>query len=221
MIAVGQVKSILSKKFLEDEFKKIASVKRLRRYPVHNFMPHPTTGAPMALHRSYGSTRTPSIIDITETQETSSSRQIFGFMVAGKSQMQPDSLKEAFVDFTSTTGDNLSPNMAVLLSGGLLTWGNVAKEKLRETKWSEQNKSYSVVERRGNQDVWEVSWSAADAGFLRYVEDTEPFRALIRWIAEMYRRGETSDARAFDQYFQKKDASISSQVNIIPKTPRK
>ena len=53
----------------------------------------------------------------------SSGRQIFGFIVAGKSQIQADSLRGAFVDFTCTTGDSLSSNMVVLLSGGLLTWG--------------------------------------------------------------------------------------------------
>ena len=175
----------------------------------------------MTLHRSYGNIQTPSIIDITEKSETSASRQIFGFIVAGRSQMQTDSLREAFVDFTSTIGESLSPNIAVLLNGGLLTWGNVAKEKLREIKWSEQHKSYGVDERSGNQLTWEFAWSAEEADFLRYAEDTEPFRALIRWVFEMYRRGETSDARAFDQYFQKKKASTSSHVNIIPKAPQK
>ena len=124
------------------------------------------------------------------------------------------------MEFTSDAGDSLSPNMAVLLSGGLLTWGNVAKEKLREIKWSERSKSYSLIERSGNQLEWKVSWSAEDAEFLRYEEDTEPFRALIRWIAEMYRAGETSDVRAFDQYFLKRKESTSSQVNIVPKSLR-
>lgn len=135
--------------------------------------------------------------------------------------MRPDSFRDAFVEFTSATGEHLSPNMAVLLSGSLLTWGNLTKQKLRETRWSEQHKSYGIVERSGDRLAWQVSWSAQEADFLRYAEDTEPFRALIRWISEMYRRGETSDVRAFDQYFQKKKASTSSQVNIIPKSPRK
>ena len=221
VIAVGQVKSTLTKTLMKDEFKKIASVKRLQRYPVHDFMPHPTTGGPIVLERSYGNIRNPSIIDVGEKKAASPSRQIFGFMVAGASQMSTDTLTNAFTEFTSKTGEGLSPNMAVLLSGGLLTWGNVAKEKLRETKWSEQNKSYSLIERTGNQLEWRVSWSAEDAEFLRYAEDTETFRELIRWIAELYRTGETSDVRAFDQYFQKKNAPTSSQVSIIPKSPRK
>ena len=221
VIAVGQVKSILTKKLLGDEFKKIASVKRLRRYPVHDFMPHPTSGAPISLHRSYGSMQTPSTVRIDTNKQTRVSRQIFGFIVAGESQMQADSLRDGFAAFTSTTGDGLSPNIAVVLRGGLLTWGNVSKEKIREITWSEKRKSYGVVETAGNRSVWEVSWSAQQAEFLRYVEDPEPFRALIRWIAEIYRTGETSDARAFDQYFQKKDAPVPSYINIIPKSPAK
>ena len=58
VIAVGQVKSTLTKKLVEDEFKKIASVKRLQRYPVHDLRPHPTTGGPIVLERSYGNIQT-------------------------------------------------------------------------------------------------------------------------------------------------------------------
>ena len=220
VIAVGQGKSILTKKLLEDEFKKIASVKRLRRYPVHDFMPHPTTGGSIVLERSYGNIRNPSIINVGEKKASSPSRQIFGFLVAGDTQMSTDTLRESFMEFTSATRDSLSPNMAVLLSGVLLTWGNTAREKLREVKWSEQNKSYSLTERSGNRLEWKAAWSAEDAAFLRYAEDSEPFRALIRWIVELYRTGETSDVRAFDQYFQKRKASTSSQVCIIPKPPQ-
>ena len=147
----------------------------------------------------------PPIIDVGEKKASSASRQIFGFLVAGHSRMSTDTLREAFMEFTSDAGDSLSPNMAVLLSGGLLTWGNVAKEKLREIKWSERSKSYSLIERSGNQLEWKVSWSAEDAEFLRYEEDTEPFRALIRWIAEMYRAGETSDVRRLRSIFPKEE----------------
>ena len=157
VIAVGQVKSTLTKKLMQEEFKKIASVKRLRRHPVHDFMPHPTTGGPIVLERNYGSSRRPSILNVGEKKASSPLRQIFGFLVAGNSQMSPDTLREAFVQMTSQTGGGLSPNMAVLLSGGLLTWGNVAKEKLREVKWSEQHKSYSLIEKTGNQLQWNVS----------------------------------------------------------------
>ena len=221
VITVGQVKSTWTKKLLEDEFRKIASVKRLQRYPVHDVMPHPTTGVPIVLERGYGNIRNPSVIDVGEKRASSPSRQIFGFLVAGASQMSDDTTREAFMEFTASIGEGLSPNMAVLLSGKLLTWGNVAKKKLREVEWSEEHKSYSLVERAGDQLEWRVSWSAADAEFLRYEEGTEPFRALIRWIVELYRTGETSDVRAFDQYFQKRKASAVSQVSFIPKTLRK
>ena len=132
VIAIGQVKSILTKKLLEDEFKKLASVKRLQRYPVHDFMPHPTTGGPIVLERSYGNIRNPSIVDVGEKKASSQSRQIVGFLVAGDAQMSTDTLRESFMEFTSETGDGLSPNMAVLLSGALLTWGNTALVSCRE-----------------------------------------------------------------------------------------
>ena len=99
VIAVGQVKSTLTKTLLDDEFKKIASVKRLQRYPVHDFMPHPTTGAPIILKRSYGNIRNPSIIDVGEKKASSASRQIFGFLVAGHSRMSTDTLRACLRSF--------------------------------------------------------------------------------------------------------------------------
>lgn len=68
VIAVGQVKSFLTKQLLKEEFEKIESVKRLQRHPVHDFMPHPTTGAPLPLERSYGSMQTPSVIDVRDNE---------------------------------------------------------------------------------------------------------------------------------------------------------
>ena len=44
VIAVGEIKSVLDRNSLQDAFETVASVKRLRRHVVHDFMPHPTTG---------------------------------------------------------------------------------------------------------------------------------------------------------------------------------
>ena len=90
------MKSILNKSLLKDEFKKIASVKQLQRYPVPAFMPHPTTGAPVALERSYGNMQTPSVIDIGKKDKPDEARQIFGFVIAGEVRMQSDTLMETF-----------------------------------------------------------------------------------------------------------------------------
>ena len=215
VVAVGQVKSILSKQFLKDEFRKIASVKQLQRYPVHDFMPHPTTGDSIVLERSYGSVRTPSVIDIGKKPD--GTRQIFGFILAGTSQMPPDTLLELYRDFTNETGESLSPNLAVLLSGGLLTWGNITNRRI-EKMISDKTGTYGMREVHDGPAKWEPSWSAQKADFLHYSEDKEPFRALIRWVYEMYRTGKTSDARAFDRYFLKKDDPKPSNQKFVPKS---
>ena len=119
VIAVGQVKSILNRQHLKDEFRKIASVNRLRRNPVHNFMPHPETEAPLLEERSYGNRRTPSVIDLGEQGKSDETRQIFGFVVAGSVQMSPDTLMETYLEFTSETGDALSPNLLAVVPAPL------------------------------------------------------------------------------------------------------
>ena len=53
VIAVGEIKSRLDRDSLENAFKKVASVKALRRHAVAHFMPHPKTGAPIPRKRKY------------------------------------------------------------------------------------------------------------------------------------------------------------------------
>ena len=216
VIAVGQVKSVLTKSMLKDEFRKIASVKRLQRYPVHDFMPHPTTGDPIVLERSYGNLQLPSIIDVSAKSKTDESRQILGFIIAGSAQMNSDTLMEAFREFTRETGDDLSPNIAVFLTGGLLTWANFTTRRTEKTGPNKTG-TYGMRESHDGPATLESSWSARNAEILDYSENTEPFRALIRWIYEIYRTGKTSDVRAFDRYFLKGDNSASGQRGFLPK----
>lgn len=137
VIAVGQVKSILTKPLLQQEFKKIASVKQLQRYAVHDFMPHPTTGKPIVLERSYGNLQNPSITDVTERRGPDETRQILGFIVAGSVQMSSDTLMETYLEFTRETGDGLSPNLLAVLTGGLLTWGKFTTKRTERIKSSD------------------------------------------------------------------------------------
>ena len=131
--------------------------------------------------------------------------------------MRPDTLLELYRDFTKETGESLSPNMAVLLSGGLLTWGNFTKRRIEKTI-SDKTGTYGMRAVHDAPAKWEPSWSAQKADILEYSEDKEPFRALIRWVYEIYRTGKTSDARAFDRYFLKKDAPNPSNQKFVPKS---
>ena len=64
VIAAGEIKSLLDRDSLEDAFKKVASVKALRRHAVADLMPHPTTGESIVLRRSYLSLRDDSVSQI-------------------------------------------------------------------------------------------------------------------------------------------------------------
>ncbi len=216
VIAVGQVKSVLNRRLLSEEFRKIASVKRLQRHPVNDFMPHPTTGRPIVLKRSYGSLQNPSIIDVTERSEPDETGQILGFIIAGKVEMQPPTLMEAFRVLTKETSDALAPNMAVVLTGGLLTWGKITKRRVEKTG-PDNTGTYGMRVFQDGPSRLEPAWSAQSAQVLSYSEELEPFRSLIRWIYETYRTGQTSDARAFDQYFLPKNGPNLAEVVYVPK----
>ena len=216
VIAVGQVKSLLTKSLLKEEFGKIASVKRLQRYPVPAFMPHPTTGASVALERSFGSMQTPSVIDIGKQDRSDETRQIFGFIMAGSVRMKTHTLMEAFLEFTRETGEHFSPNIAIILTGGLLTWGGITTRRTERTG-PDKTGTYGMRATFDGPPRWEPSWSTQNAEILSYSEDTEPFRALIQWIYEMYRTGKTSDVRAFNRYLLKSDSSARDQQEFMPK----
>ena len=216
VIAVGQVKSILTKPLLKQEFVKISSVKQLQRYAVHDFMPHPTTGNPIVLERSYSNLQNPSITDVTERRQPDETRQIFGFIIAGSVQMSPDTLMDTYLEFTRETGDSLSPNFLAVLTGGLLTWGTFTTKRTERIKSSDTG-NYGMRQTYDGPARWDPSWSAQNAEILSCSEDKEAFRTLIRWVYEIFRTGKTSDVRAFNQYFLTKGGSKSGQTKWMPK----
>lgn len=216
VIAVGEVKSRLDRGSLEDAFKKIASVKRLKRHVIRHPVPLPSGEHPI-FQRGYGMNQGDSILTVTEAKETHETSHILGFVIAGDLRIQSDTLCEAFRQFNQLVGDSLSPNLVAILNGGILTWGNITKEKLRETKWSDQRKGYILEERDGKRNEWKVSWSAQKADWFQYSQEEDAFRTLIRWINQIYREGKTSDARSFDRYFLQKSSSTTPEVKYVPK----
>lgn len=150
VIAVGEVKSSLDRDSLEDSFAKISSVKRLRRYVVNHPIPEPTTGELFVIDRPYGSLHPPGLLEMKTTGEQSGAARILGFVLAGCLRLKTDTFCEAFRDLARQTGDVLSPNIVTILSGGLLTWGDITKERQREVKWSEKSRGYVLEERSGN-----------------------------------------------------------------------
>ena len=203
VIAVGEVKSTLDKGSLEDAFKKIASVKKLKRYQIYHPAPLPTGKRPI-LTRGYGSVQGDEVLTVTEGDEIPETNQIFGFVVEGNLRVKEETSCEAFGELACATGDDQSLNMVVVLNGGLITWG-----KLGITQASVPGDKRPAVE---------SVWSAQKANCFRYFEDSESFRALIQWLNGLYHRGKTSDASAFEKYITHSQEPDPSRIKMFVRT---
>ena len=216
VIAVGEVKSTLDSQSLEDAFKKIESVKKLKRHQVYHPVPVSTGQRPL-FTRGYGTIQGDSMLTATEGDETPETAQIFGFVVAGDLRIKPETLCASFRKLARETGDQLCPNMVVILNGGLVNWGNLTKGKVREPKWSEDKKPYVLSETTKDNLTVEPTWSAQKANSLRYIQEEEPFRILIHWLSGIYHEGKTSDARAFEEYITRKESPNIPGPLVFPK----
>lgn len=164
VIAVGEVKTSLNRSTLEDAFKKIASVKKLQRFVVYHPVPL-RSGERIVEDRRYGSLHRDSLEDVSVAKEQALEAHILGFVLSGELQLQPDTFCDVFQELAHDTGDVLSPNIVTLLTGGIITWGNLTKERKREIKISDQTKGYVLEEKTGNRTVWDPTWSARKASF--------------------------------------------------------
>ena len=129
-----RIKTSLDGTSLKDSFDKVASVKRLRRHVVHDFMPHPTTGAPIPLYRNYLSARRDEIIQVDEAKRSEESLQIFAFVLAGESRVKHETLLERFGELAAQLGEELSPNLLVTLDEFAIRWGNIEKGERKEIR---------------------------------------------------------------------------------------
>ena len=216
VIAVGEIKSSLDRNSLKDAFEKVASVKRLRRYVVHDFMPHPTTGAPIPVSRNYLTQGHKSIVNVNEGSDSRERSRIFGFVLAGESRLKHESLVVAFRVLAAQTDDSLSTNLLATLDGYALSWGNVSKQERKETYRSEDG-TYGVRVYKDGPETWQVSWSAETATHVGGTEDSDAFRLLVRWIRQGVELGRTSGVKAFDRYFEAKTSGESRLRFCIPK----
>ena len=126
VVAVGEVKSELNRGSLEDAFDKIASVKRLKRHVTTHTVPHPETGEQLASYRSYVNLDTGFLPDISK--DPGDWGKIWGFVLAGKSRLADESLAKLFLELSREVGDGSSPNLGVVLTGQLLSWGTRTTE---------------------------------------------------------------------------------------------
>lgn len=187
VVAVGEIKSNLDSDTLEDIFCKMKSVKQLKRFTgttteerqygmrVVNEFIEP--------YRSYGTTahqRFRPTGDTDYNQEDNPIDQIFGFALAGKLKLTPETLCEKFVSRAKEIDPILCPNLIVTLDKGVLcpdTPGEADEMGKIGTSIQETSGIYHVNNEAGN------------------------FRFLLSMIYGIYTIGRTVSVSAFVQYF--------------------
>ncbi len=120
VIAVGEVKTAIDSSELEDIFKKIKSVKELRRFARLSPGGMPNVEDYVAF-RKYGSPLgavAPKPGDFN--QDTHPSDQIYGFALGGRLDLSIKTLCEKFANLSLATGYAISPNLMVTLDGSVL-----------------------------------------------------------------------------------------------------
>ena len=162
VIAVGEIKSSLDRDSLEDAFDKVASVKRLQRHVLHDFMPHPQTAVPVPLYRNYLTHGRDSIVRLDEEQENKERLRMFGFVLAGESRLKHETLLNAFHTLAARGADYLSPNLLVTLDGYVIRWGSIEKRERKEIHQSEEG-TYGVTVHKDGPEIWQEKWSAETA----------------------------------------------------------
>ena len=219
VIAVGEIKRSLDQRTLKDAFAKVASVKRLQRHVVHDSMPHPTTGQPIALYRNYLSPRADTIIQLDERAAVKERRRIFGFVLAGESRIKQETLMEGFRTLAGGIGEILSPNLLATLDGFAIRWGSIAKAERKEKLQSTDGR-YGLRVYKDGPEGWNASWSAETATHVGGSKLSDPFRMLVRWIRQGAELGRTSDVRSFDRYFEGEFSGASIPMMCLRKLER-
>ena len=213
VIAVGEIKSSLDGKELEDSFRKIESVKKLQRHNVPHSMPHPTTGHAMPSRRNYLTPSGDSIVDVNEGMTQEENAQIFGFILAGESKLIHKTLIEKFNSLSAGKDWSLLPNALVTLDGYFVHWGKIAKAERKEIMKSGHG-TFGVTTHKDGPEGWHQLWSAKNATHAGGAQYPDPFRILIRWLKRAAETGRTSDVKAFDRYFEEKDGKPVPLVTV-------
>ena len=175
-----RIKSAIDSRELEDIFKKIKSVKELRRFALLSPSGSPRMEDYVAF-RKYGSPLSgvaPRPKDYN--QDMHPSDQIYGFALGGRVDLSLETLCAKFVELALATGYRQSPNLLVALDGSVLCPLSVPPDRQNPTiltSAQEANHIYSVG----------------------HPEKSFPF--LLSRLQTMYTSGRTVAALAFDRYF--------------------
>ena len=118
VMAVIEIKSSIATAELKDSFEKIASVKRLRRFDVYS----PGSGEPFLEHRRYQGIQMANMVEFSDEKEMERRglNQVFGAVLTERLRINPNTFRTKFVEFVRLFGDEYSPNLVEILTGGTL-----------------------------------------------------------------------------------------------------
>ena len=120
VIAVGEVKTAVDSRELADTFKKIESVKKLRRFARLSTGDMPGIEDYVAI-RKYGSPLSAATVKPEDfNQDMHPSDQIFGFSLTGRIDLTRETLCSKFKELAISTSYAFSPNLLVALDGSVL-----------------------------------------------------------------------------------------------------
>ena len=195
VIAVGEIKSVIGKKELEDSFKKIASVKSLRRnfehpkYPDHN-------GRRLFGYRKYGertgAIRNDIISPANYAPDNAEGSKIYGFILADKMGVGVDTMKRHYSRLIDEFYDVVCPNSTFFLEGTAFNPARVNDRKFTYT--------LSV----------EMGW------YILVRKISSPFSMLIFNIHAAYNLGGTAETEVFGQYYLKPEVEDMKTLGLFP-----
>ena len=194
VVAVGEIKSSLESKELKDIFCGIKSVRQLKRFSVET--PRPIRVGELRFpYRHYGTTgpTTHGNPGTDYNQVGNSLDQIFGFALAGKLKLKPQTFCGKFVDRARAMELNLTPNLIVTLDQGILCPDTPPE------KYEEGQLKISLQESTGIYHV--------DKG-------DENFRFLLSMIYLVYNYGRTVPVSAFGRYFDQEGVLMLPEGGI-------
>ena len=181
VMAVGEIKSSIASRELEDIFGKIESVKSLRRFTRLSSGGGEPGVSDYVAYRKYGS-----LLSIANprpgdyNQDMNPTDQIYAFSLAGRIELSYDTLCSKYVEFAVETGYSLSPNLVVALDGSILC-------------------PLSVPPNRHNPTITVSPQEANSIYCVRHPGRSFPF--LLARLQTMYTTGRTVEALAFERYF--------------------
>ena len=195
VIAVGEIKSVIGKKELEDSFEKMASAKSLRRN--YELPKYPDVRGRRVLgYRKYGeragAIRNDIISPINYAPDNSEASKIYGFILADKMGVGIETMKGHYDRLISTFDHSLCPNSTVFLEGTVFNPARVSNKKFANT--------LSV----------EMAWCI----LVRKI--SSPFSKLISDIHHAYNLGVTAEPEVFGQYYLKPEVEDVKIVGLFP-----